>query len=88
MKNYERKGIVVSAVQYTGENDKEIVKWLSGTAAPAKLLDQPGFGKVLCIVHDGHTERLAHGDWIILGVQNEGWKIDNTSFASEFTEIA
>jgi hypothetical protein len=74
MAKYRKKPVIIDAVQYTGENDQEIIEFTKGNAVLQSAIggDQNGNGhpqlyKKLTIetIHQGQKVDLVAGDFVI-----------------------
>ena len=70
---YRKKPVVIDAMQWTGENLDDVIKFCSGDAS-YELMARGDAELVISTLEDGNgTARhvASRGDWIIRGVQGE-----------------
>lgn len=67
---FRKKPVVIEAVQWTGENFREIAQFVKGKDRPVDMASKSGEKKLLIVTLEGLMEANA-GDWIICGVKGE-----------------
>lgn len=67
---FRKKPVVIEAVQWTGENFREIVQFVKDKDRPVDMASKSSEKKLLIVTLEGLMEANA-GDWIICGVKGE-----------------
>ena len=67
---FRKKPVVIEAVQWTGENFREIVQFVKDKYRPVDMASKSSEKKLLIVTLEGLMEANA-GDWIICGVKGE-----------------
>lgn len=78
---YRKKPVVIDAMQYTGENFKEVMDWAEG------MNGQLGWGISANFIEINTLEgvmRADKGDWIIRGVKGEFYPCKPGIFAATY----
>lgn len=80
VKKYKKKPVVVEAIQWTGDNTAEIMRWVG---------DKAYFRDTLCIRTLEGDHRASVGDYIIKGIKGEFYpcKPDIFEKTYEFVEL-
>ena len=92
MPRFRKNPVVIDAVQWTGENLREVVDFCGGLHASARKLDWEAF--VELVKNDGlkiftleGPLRASSGDWVIRGIHGENYPVKNDIFLQTYEEI-
>lgn len=83
---YRKKPVVIDAMQWTGENLVDVMKFCAGDAS-YELMARGNSELVIATLEDGDgTARhvASRGDWIIRGVQGEFYPCKPDIFAATY----
>ena len=81
MTQYRKKPVVIEAVQYTGDNKKEIVEFTDGLA----LTNTCSTHMTIPTLEGDHKADV--GDWIIKGVAGEFYPCKPDIFKQTYEEV-
>lgn len=84
MPKFRKKPVVIEAVQWTGNNFKEICEFVKSESPHGELTTR--FRKLLIETLEG-TMTASVGDWIICGVQNEFYPCKNGIFEQTYEAV-
>lgn len=87
---FRKRPIVITAIQWTGENEREIREWcgpsMFGALQPAVRRDPEITSEVLDTLHSTWVG-VKTGQWIIRGVKGELYPIDETVLAETYERL-
>ena len=91
MAPYRKKPVVIEAMQWTGDNLGQIVRWVGDQVRVHPSMN-PGVHELdIVTLEDGHDGRAKHvaslGDWIIRGVQGELYACKPDIFAATYEPV-
>lgn len=80
---YRKKPVVIEAVQYTGNNALEVIRFMGGPSGNLELHDTD-----LPAIHTLEGDMTASvGDWIIKGVKGEFYPCKPDIFAATYEAV-
>lgn len=90
MAKFRKKPVVIEAIQWTGDNTREVTEWVEPKLAPfampkgwwLKQLEVGQFALVIPTLEGDHEARV--GDWIIRGVAGEHYPCKPDIFAATY----
>lgn len=82
MKKFRKKPVVISAVQWTGDNHNEIIEFMQGTVPKFSKFDE-----VLIETLNG-TVSATKGEWICRGVQGEYYPCKPDIFDQTYESVS
>lgn len=82
IKEFRKKPVVISAIQWTGDNSYELEEFTEGEFE----LDVFGTAEVWDELHDTWV-MVKDGQWVIKGVKGEFYPIDEEVLAETYEEI-
>jgi len=87
---FRKKPVVVTAVQWTGDNEAELIAFTGGKFEeidPTDRLDDPDkTGQVFDVLHRTWVGVLP-GQWVIRGVAGEFYPIDEAVLAATYDRV-
>lgn len=87
---FRKKPVVVTAVQWTGDNEAELIEFTGKRfheVPPEDRLDDPDVtGSVFDVLHSTWVGVLA-GQWVICGVKGEFYPIDEAVLAETYERL-
>ena len=90
IKKYRKKPVLIEAIKYTGNNDREIYSWSAGKVYCSPVLertkDNPT-GSYLQIETLAGLVTAIVGDFILKGVSNEFYPCKSDIFSKTYKEI-
>jgi len=88
IKKYVKKPVIIEAIQWTGDNQRELEHWIGkGVYFDKAFLDVPAVAKVPCIATlEGYME-ITLGDYIIKGVHGEFYPCKPDIFMETYEEV-
>lgn len=89
VKQFQKKPVVIQAVQVTGtpDNTRELIDWAKGSTTPIFLDDRPHYGKCISVNTTEGALWADKGDWIIKGVKGEFYPCKPDVFEATYTEV-
>lgn len=90
-KQFRKRPVVVSAIQWTGDNEREIREWCGPSmfvsVAPEDRTDDPEItAEVLDVLHSTWVG-VKTGQWIVRGVKGEFYPIDQAVLAETYEPV-
>lgn len=90
VKRFRTKVVEIEAMQFTGENHKELLEWTGGNfygVAPEDRGDDPEItAEVYDILHSTWIG-VKTGQWIVRGVKGEYYPCDDETFHWKYEEV-
>lgn len=91
VQQFRKRPVVVSAIQWTGHNEREIREWcgpsMFGALQPAVHRDPEITAEVLDTLHSTWVG-VKTGQWIVRGVKGEFYPIDEAVLAETYEPVA
>lgn len=86
MGKYQKKPIVIEALQFTGDNIDEITAFI-GNTRQAVIKDENGYPTAIIIKTLEGNHRASLNDWIIKGIKNEFYPCKPDIFKATYEKI-
>lgn len=86
MAKYRKKPVVIEAIQYTGDNFKEIEELINDSPTNREILFRPASERLVIRTLEGDME-ANKGDFIIKGIQGEFYPCKPDIFEATYEKV-
>jgi len=88
MPKYQKKPIVVEAVQWTGYNDNQLTAFIVGAEVPPDAPRPLGWPKPFYVQTLEGVMKANPGDWVIRGIKGEIYPCKADIFSATYEPVA